>query len=164
MLRQCSTCQLHTTSEVPGIGEYCHCALDFITVSHKKCCDSFDYPEVLTVKRNGKDREMRMPQTYDKTDECIFWIKKLPGGYHTLHTDVEERMNDKVEEWHKSDSELSVYKHIGLTRDEYAVWVERRVDKIRPNHAHEHDPSIHRICYTDKVCPNNLRDCKECPE
>ncbi len=36
----------------------------------------------------------------------------------------EEDIDDKIDEWHNSDSELSIHEHLGMTWEEYAAFVE----------------------------------------
>lgn len=48
----------------------------------------------------------------------------------------EQWMDDKVAEWHASDSDLELHEYLGLTWDEYGLWLtnprqfyrEREVD------------------------------------
>jgi hypothetical protein len=45
---------------------------------------------------------------------------------------VSKEINDKIDEWHESDSPLSLQEWLGMSRDEYAAFVEgqagQRVD------------------------------------
>ena len=36
---------------------------------------------------------------------------------------VKDELLDKIEIWHKSDSSLPLYEYLGMTRDEYAIWI-----------------------------------------
>ena len=35
-----------------------------------------------------------------------------------------EEIDDYIEKWHNSDSDLSVYEYLGMTEEEYYLWVK----------------------------------------
>lgn len=35
-----------------------------------------------------------------------------------------EKIDDFVDEWHEGDSELPIHEYLGLSEQEYAMWVE----------------------------------------
>jgi hypothetical protein len=34
-----------------------------------------------------------------------------------------ENIDDLIDEWYESDSELSLYEYLGLTFEEYGIWI-----------------------------------------
>jgi len=38
--------------------------------------------------------------------------------------DAMDNMDDYIEEWHNSDSSLPLHVYLGLTRAEYALWLQ----------------------------------------
>ena len=32
--------------------------------------------------------------------------------------------DDKIDEWHESNSELPLYEYLGLTKEEYVIWLK----------------------------------------
>ncbi|UVI31010.1 hypothetical protein [Paenibacillus spongiae] len=37
---------------------------------------------------------------------------------------LQEEIEDYIEEWHESNSTEEVYEYLGMTEEEYAIWVE----------------------------------------
>ena len=42
---------------------------------------------------------------------------------------MSRNLDDLIDEWHQSDSELSLAEYLGMTDEEYMDWVEADVEK-----------------------------------
>lgn len=43
--------------------------------------------------------------------------------------DSEKNIDDKIDEWHNSDSDLPLYQYLGMTKEKYVSWVKSEMDK-----------------------------------
>lgn len=72
---------------------------------------------------------------------------------------TKSRDSDKIKELSLCYlSENQDCEHLGY---KYGNWYCYKGDYCRFT---EHDPSMHKICYTDRVCYTNMRDCQQCSE
>lgn len=56
-----------------------------------------------------------------------------------------EQIDDYVEQWHETDTELSVYDYLGMTEEEYFLWVEADFYLKYIINAHERNMNINDV-------------------
>lgn len=65
-----------------------------------------------------------------------------------------EQIDDYVEKWHELDTSSSIYEYLGMTEEEYFLWVENDFYLKYIVTAHEQNRSISEVLekvYTDKL-------------
>ena len=65
-----------------------------------------------------------------------------------------EQIDDYVEKWHETDTNSSIYEYLGMTEEEYFLWVENDFYLKYIVTAHEQNKSISDLLeevYTDKL-------------
>ena len=50
--------------------------------------------------------------------------RELENNKNQWRVATEENIDDLLDEWHESDSDLPVYEYLGISREKYAKWVE----------------------------------------
>ena len=58
---------------------------------------------------------------------------------------IMEEIDDYIEKWHNSDSDLSVYEYLGMTEEEYYLWVKEDFYLKYIISAHEKNVSIKEL-------------------
>lgn len=48
---------------------------------------------------------------------------------------IQPSIDDKIDEWHKSDSKQTLAEYLGMTPEQYAAYVEGRVVKLGPSYS-----------------------------
>ncbi len=57
-------------------------------------------------------------------DYLSLWAKEIH-----ISSRVPKDIDDKIDEWHKGDSNLPLHEFLGMTEEEYAKWVESKEEE-----------------------------------
>ncbi len=56
-----------------------------------------------------------------------------------------EQIDDYIEQWHESDTDLSIHDYLGMTEEEYFLWVEADFYLKYIIEAHEKNKNINEV-------------------
>lgn len=77
-----------------------------------------------------------------------------------------DKIDDYIEKWHDSDTDCSVFEYLGMTEEEYFLWVENDFYLKYIISAHEKDININELLkeeYTSELvaCPSSPEEAKK---
>jgi hypothetical protein len=67
-----------------------------------------------------------------------------------------DEIDDYVDEWHDADTTKKIWRFLGMTRDEYALWVEQPEFLRVIVDAHRRDTSVADVLTTQRWAHNQI--------